>query len=424
MTTYKDEPPVVVRRKAAPVALHETVELEQHGGRWVVAHVRSGRPVAFVPLVHAVAKSFDGVRLTDVAQQVGLNFRQDDFALGMSNDVHGMMGGGLCWLDFNDDGRLDLFAVNSYTDAERAVLEAHGGLPRSALFENVGAGRFVDVSKRSHADIAVQGNGCVAGDFNGDGTTDLLVTTNTYNVLLWNNGNGTFTNGTHAAGIDAFGTFGWHTGAAVADVNGDGRPDIFVSGYADVNAPHDSSGGFPTNFQAVPRPALPERGPGRARPLALPRRRAEGRDRARARRPRSRRRLHRRERRRAARPLRRERPRPEPAVRQRARRPARLPLRRARARAERVADRERRHGRRGAGLQRRRPARPVRHELAQPGSRRVPHDEPVRLRRRAGSVRARRRHERHGLGRLVGRPREQRARRTSCSRTARFPSRT
>jgi Na+-transporting NADH:ubiquinone oxidoreductase subunit NqrB len=248
VTTYKGVPSVVVRR-AAPAALHETLELEQHGGRWTVAHVRSGRPVAFVPLVHAVAKSFDGVRLTDVAQKVGLNFRQDDFALGMSNDVHGMMGGGLCWIDFNNDGRLDLFVVNSYTDANSPFWGDHGGLPRSALFENAG-GRFVDVGKRSHTNLAVQGNGCVAGDFNGDGHTDLLVTTNTYNVLLWNNGNGTFTNGTHAAGIDAFGTFGWHTGAAVADVNDDGRPDIFVSGYADVNAPANSSGGFPTNFQA------------------------------------------------------------------------------------------------------------------------------------------------------------------------------
>ena len=71
---------------------------------------------------------------------------------------------------------------------------------------------------------AVQGNGCVAADLNGDGHTDLLLTTNTYNVLLWNNRDGTFTDGTHAAGIDAFGTYGWHTGAAVADVNGAAGP--------------------------------------------------------------------------------------------------------------------------------------------------------------------------------------------------------
>ncbi len=111
----------------------------------------------------------------------------------MANDVHSMMGGGLCWLDYNNDGRLDLFAVNSYSDSDTTRWEQRGGLPRSALFENVGGGRFVNVSARSHADPAVQGNGCVAGDFNGDGHTDLLVTTNTYNVLLWNNGNGTFT---------------------------------------------------------------------------------------------------------------------------------------------------------------------------------------------------------------------------------------
>jgi Na+-translocating ferredoxin:NAD+ oxidoreductase RnfD subunit len=248
LTAYRDVPPVVVRRDE-PKQLRETLELEQHDGRWLVARVRSGRPVPLIPITHTVTRNVDGVRLTDVAAQVGLDFRQGDFVRGMSNDVHGMMGGGVCWLDYNDDGRLDVFAVNSYTDANVESWKARGGLPRSALFENV-HGRFVDVSARSRANVAVQGNGCVAADFNGDGYTDLLVTTNTYNVLLWNNGDGTFVDGTHTAGVDAFGTFGWHTGATVADVNGDGRPDVFVSGYADVNAPTKSSGGFPLNFRA------------------------------------------------------------------------------------------------------------------------------------------------------------------------------
>ena len=253
LTTYTGRPPKVTRRDAQ-TEFRQTLELQKDSVQWLVARIR----VPTKPVITTVsaatkreaAKRFAGVRLTDVAARVGLDFQQGAFRFGMSNDVHSMMGGGLCWLDYNNDGRLDLFAVNSYSDSDATKWTAKGGLPRSALFENVGGGRFVNVSARSHADPAVQGNGCVAGDFNGDGNTDLFITTNAYNVLLWNNGDGTFTDGTHAAGIDAFGTFGWHTGAAVADVNGDGRPDIFVSGYADVNAPSDGSRGFPLNYQA------------------------------------------------------------------------------------------------------------------------------------------------------------------------------
>ena len=105
----------------------------------------------------------------------------------MSNDVGAMMGGGLCWLDYNNDGWEDLFVVNSYSDSDVTKWEANGGLPRSALFENVN-GKFVDVSRGSSADLAVKGDGCVAADFNGDGYTDLLVTTTTGIKLLWNNG--------------------------------------------------------------------------------------------------------------------------------------------------------------------------------------------------------------------------------------------
>jgi Na+-translocating ferredoxin:NAD+ oxidoreductase RnfD subunit len=250
LSLYSGRPAKLVSRTPGS-SFRQTLELQLDSGRWLVARIRTTvrRQAVSTAVRRAAESKFRGVRMTNVAAAVGLHFRQGDFRYGTSYDVHSMMGGGLCWLDYNGDGWMDLYAVNSYSDADTPAWDKRGGLPRSALFENL-RGRFVNVGARSHADVAVQGNGCVAGDFNGDGHTDLLITTNTYNVLLWNNADGTFTNGTKAAGIDAFGTFGWHTGAAVADVNGDGRPDIFVSGYADVNASSNEPAGFPLNYKA------------------------------------------------------------------------------------------------------------------------------------------------------------------------------
>ena len=188
------------------------------------------------------------MQLTDVAAKVGIHFRQGAFRYGMSADAPAMMGGGVCWLDYNNDGWMDLFAVNSYDDANVPQWLKHGGFPRSALYENV-KGRFVNVSRRSGADLAVRGNGCVAADFNGDGFTDLYISTAVDDKLLWNNGNGTFTQGARPAGVAAS---GWHAGAAVADVNGDGRPDLFVAGYTNPNLPiQNSVSGFPTNHVGV-----------------------------------------------------------------------------------------------------------------------------------------------------------------------------
>jgi hypothetical protein len=188
------------------------------------------------------------LEFVDVASDVGLDFRQGAFRWGVSGDPAAMEGGGLCWLDFDDDGWLDLYVVNSYAEQEVAQWKAAGGLPRSALFHN-DHGKFEDVSAGSGADVEIRGNGCVAADLDLDGDTDLYVTTARSQVLLWNEGDGKFREGARAAGVDAY---GWRTGAAVGDVNGDGWPDIFVAGYADMNSENPAgTAGFPSTKLGV-----------------------------------------------------------------------------------------------------------------------------------------------------------------------------
>jgi Na+-translocating ferredoxin:NAD+ oxidoreductase RnfD subunit len=247
-------PPVVVARLEGADAATRTVELVLEGGRYLIVRSEGGGPAARRAAPSATS-SAGGVSLVNVAEDVGLDFRHGAFRFGVSDDETAMMGGGVCWLDYDGDGWLDLFVVNSYSQADISTWEARGGLPRSALYRNV-RGTFHDVTEAAEAGLPIRGNGCVAADLDLDGHTDLYVTSAGYNVptdgydaLLWNEGDGTFTEGARSAGMQAI---GWHAGAAVGDVNGDGLPDLFVAGYTDVNWPLPSSAaGFPTNHHAV-----------------------------------------------------------------------------------------------------------------------------------------------------------------------------
>jgi ASPIC and UnbV/FG-GAP-like repeat len=164
----------------------------------------------------------------DVAADVGLRFRHGAFRWDESPDAAAMTGGGLCWLDYDGDGWLDLFVVNGYSRDERDEWEARGGLPTTRLFRNR-EGRFDDVTAETGAGVALRGQGCVAADLDLDGHTDLYVTGADRSTLLWNGGDG-FEEADAESGVRVF---GWHAGAAAGDLDGNGLPDLVVTGYVD-----------------------------------------------------------------------------------------------------------------------------------------------------------------------------------------------
>ena len=96
-----------------PVEIQRTFEMVEHGGRYLIAAVR-GAPGATAP-APSVRASFT---LTDVAPSVGLDFRHGAFRSGVTGDETAMMGAGVCWLDYDRDGWLDLYAVNGYAESD------------------------------------------------------------------------------------------------------------------------------------------------------------------------------------------------------------------------------------------------------------------------------------------------------------------
>src|SRR6476660_8137909 len=148
---------------------------------------------------------------SDITQEAGITWRQFS---GESPDrfLIETMGGGVAFLDFYNDGLLDIFFVNW---GETPGGKSPGPI-KNALYRNLGNGKFENVATKAGVDhIDFYGMGVAVGDFDNDGFPDLYVTGFPTSALFHNNGNGTFTDVTAHARVKTSGR--WAAGAAWFD---------------------------------------------------------------------------------------------------------------------------------------------------------------------------------------------------------------
>ncbi len=167
-------------------------------------------------------------RFVDAAPSAGIRFTYFNDMVPGRYFMPEVNGGGAAWLDFDQDGWLDLYITNGCRlDAQSADANEHV----NRLYRNRGDGTFDDVTAGSGAGLGGFGQGCAAGDFDADGFPDLYLTNYGSNELLRNNGDGTFSEVAAEAQVD---DPHWSTSAAWWDADSDGLLDLYVCNYVDV----------------------------------------------------------------------------------------------------------------------------------------------------------------------------------------------
>ena len=181
---------------------------------------------------------FAGARFVvlDAAHPPGLDFVHRNSPTSQKYLIE-TMGGGVALLDYNNDGLLDVFFVNSGRLDDPVKLPARFSRAEPAywnrLYRQNPDGSFSDVTKAAGLDRAGDGNygmGVATGDYDNDGFTDIYVTSYGRNVLYHNNGDGTFADVTARAGVEGG---GWSASAGFFDYDNDGKLDLFVTRYLD-----------------------------------------------------------------------------------------------------------------------------------------------------------------------------------------------
>jgi hypothetical protein len=221
------------------------------GPRDVGSRFRPVRPAIVVASVLAAGAMPLGPGPDDPAGALGFSFTNTARQAGLDSlIVYGgatsnkylleTTGTGVAAIDYDNDGWLDLFFVNGST------LEGFpaGRAPTNHLYRNKGDGTFEDVTVKAGLAASGWGQGACVGDYDNDGYDDLFVSYFGQNRLYHNRGDGTFEDVTRSAGLANTRTR-WGTGCAFLDYDRDGRLDLFVANYIDLDlatAPTPESG--------------------------------------------------------------------------------------------------------------------------------------------------------------------------------------
>lgn len=231
-----------------------------------------GSLLLFVPVLRGtvsapdeVTSRVDPIRFDDVAAEAGVDFVLDNCETPEKHMIE-TMAGGVATLDYNNDGRLDIYFTNGA--ALPAMKKTH---PKyyNRLYRNEGNWRFTDVTEEA----GVQGEGYSMGvavaDYDNDGDTDIFVAGVYHNLLFQNQGDGTFREVAKASGVNSD---YWSVAAGWFDYDKDGWLDLFVVNYVEWTIQWNRFCGDPTGkirvychpkyFQGVPNQLYHNRGDG------------------------------------------------------------------------------------------------------------------------------------------------------------------
>ena len=205
-------------------------------------------------------QSIPQLTFTDITKEAGITFVHENGAYG-DKLLPETMGGGVAFLDYNNDDLPDLLLVNStYWPEDERAKQGDANQPTTELYQNLGGGKFENVTVSSGLGVIDYGMGCAVGDYDNDGHRDVFITCLGRNRMFHNEGDGTFKEVTKEAGVE--GELAWSSSAGFFDYDRDGDLDLMVCNYVEwtrlidfelnfsLNGT-DRAYGPPTNYQGM-----------------------------------------------------------------------------------------------------------------------------------------------------------------------------